>query len=72
MNDKRIIRVFPRRTSATPTDELAYVGLPDFWAEADEILADDGPRLPGAAGAETEAIQWVFGELKALYEFVGQ
>lgn len=37
MSDKRIIRVFPRRTAATPTDELAYCGLPDFWAEADEV-----------------------------------
>ncbi len=34
---KRIIRVFPRRTKATPTDSLAYVGVPDMWAEADEI-----------------------------------
>jgi len=33
----RIIRVFPRRLSATPDDALAYVGPPDFFAEADEI-----------------------------------
>lgn len=33
----RVIRVFPRRTRATPTDELAYVGLPSMFAEADEV-----------------------------------
>jgi hypothetical protein len=34
---RRIIRVFPRRTKATPTDSLAYVGEPDLFAEADEV-----------------------------------
>lgn len=33
----RIARVFPRRTRATPTDELAYVGLPHLYTEADEV-----------------------------------
>ncbi len=33
----RIIRVFPRRTNATPIDSLAYYGLPDLFAEADEV-----------------------------------
>jgi hypothetical protein len=33
----RLIRVFPRRTRATPTDPLAYVGPPDLFAEADEV-----------------------------------
>jgi len=34
----RIIRVFPRRTKATPTDLYAYVGLPDFFVpECDEV-----------------------------------
>jgi len=33
----RIIRVFPRRTKATPTDELAFVGYPTMFAEADEV-----------------------------------
>lgn len=34
----RIIRVFPRRTSLTPTDELAFVGDPPlFRPEADEV-----------------------------------
>jgi hypothetical protein len=33
----RIIRVFPRKTKATPTDALAYFGPPDRLAEADEI-----------------------------------
>lgn len=33
----RIIRVFPRRTKATPVDALAYCGPPDLFAEADVI-----------------------------------
>ncbi len=33
----RLIRVFPRRTKATPDDELAYFGAPDLFAEADEV-----------------------------------
>lgn len=33
----RLIRVFPRKTNATPTDSLAYVGPPDMFAEADEV-----------------------------------
>ena len=33
----RIIRVFPRRTKASPDDELAYFGEPDLFAEADEV-----------------------------------
>ena len=32
-----IIRVFPRKTKATPTDALAYFGPPDRLAEADEV-----------------------------------
>lgn len=34
---KRIIRVFPRRTAATPNDALARIGTPEFWDEADEV-----------------------------------
>jgi hypothetical protein len=37
MSEPRIIRVFPRRTRATPDDALAYIGGPDLFAEADEI-----------------------------------
>jgi len=33
----RIVRVFPRRTRATPDDALAYVGSPDLFAEGDEV-----------------------------------
>jgi hypothetical protein len=33
----RLIRVFPRKTKATPTDALAYFDPPDRHAEADEI-----------------------------------
>lgn len=54
---KRLIRVFPRRTKATPDDRLAYVGPPDMFAEADEIHISvtftwDKPR------AEQLAEQW--------------
>jgi hypothetical protein len=34
---RRLIRVFPRKTKATPVDELVYFGPPDFFAEADEV-----------------------------------
>jgi hypothetical protein len=33
----QIIRVFPRRTKATPTDTMAFVGPPDMFAEADAV-----------------------------------
>ena len=33
----KIIRVFPRRTKATPTDNMAFVGDPSMFAEADEV-----------------------------------
>jgi hypothetical protein len=33
----KIARVFPRRTNATPIDNMAFVGLPDMFVEADEI-----------------------------------
>jgi hypothetical protein len=33
----KIARVFPRRTNATPTDEMAYIGLPDMFTQADEV-----------------------------------
>lgn len=36
----RLIRVFPRRTKATPDDDLAYVGPPDLFAQADEVHID--------------------------------
>lgn len=55
----RLIRVFPRKTKATPTDPLAYFGPPDFFAEADEVHVSvtftyDKPR------AEALAEQWRF------------
>jgi hypothetical protein len=37
MTTPRIIRVFPRKTKATPDDALAYFDVPDALAEADEI-----------------------------------
>jgi hypothetical protein len=33
----KLIRVFPRRTKATPDDALAYFGPPDLFAQADEV-----------------------------------
>ncbi len=33
----RLIRVFPRKTKATPDDRLSYFGPPDLFAEADEV-----------------------------------
>jgi hypothetical protein len=33
----RLIRVFPRKTKASPDDDLAYFGPPDLFAEADEV-----------------------------------
>jgi len=36
--DRPIIRVFPRKTSMTPTDDYAFVGDPPLWRpEADEV-----------------------------------
>jgi len=35
--EMRLIRVFPRRTKATPDDELAYCGPPDLFAQADAV-----------------------------------
>ena len=55
---KRIIRVFPRKTKATPTDGLAAVNrLPDLFDRADEVHVSvaftyDLPR------AEELAAQW--------------
>jgi hypothetical protein len=34
---KRIIRVFPHRTKATPHDPLAVIGEPDMFSEADRV-----------------------------------
>lgn len=53
----RLIRVFPRRTKATPTDDLARFGPPDLLDEADEVhvsvtFKDDKPK------AERLAEQW--------------
>lgn len=53
----RIIRVFPRKTKASPVDSLAYFGPPDLFAAADEIhisvaFTYDKPR------AEWLAEQW--------------
>lgn len=53
----RLIRVFPRRTKASPLDSLAYFGAPDLFAEADEVhisvtFTQDKPK------AEALAEQW--------------
>lgn len=36
----RLVRVFPRRTKASPDDELAFFGPPPFFIEADEVHVD--------------------------------
>ncbi len=56
----RLIRVFPRRTHATPRDELVYCGGPDLFAEADEVHVSvtftwDLPRAEQLAGIWTRA-----------------
>jgi len=33
----KIVRVFPRRTRATPNDDLSFVGSPTLFAEADRV-----------------------------------
>lgn len=53
----RLIRVFPRKTKASPDDELAYFGPPDLFAQADEVhvsvsFTADKPK------AEMLAEQW--------------
>ncbi len=53
----RLIRVFPRKTKASPDDELAYFGPPDLFAQADEVhvsvaFTADKPK------AERLAEQW--------------
>ena len=55
----RLVRVFPRRTKATPNDAPAYFGPPDRFAKADEVHVDctftyDKPT------AERLAEQWRF------------
>ena len=53
----RLIRVFPRKTKASPVDELAYFGPPDLFAEADEVhisVAFTQDKLKAEALAE----QW--------------
>ena len=36
--ERRIIRVFPRRTAATPTDDCVFINNPPmFWPDADEV-----------------------------------
>lgn len=37
---RRLVRVFPRRTRATPDDTLAYFGPPDLFVNADEVHVD--------------------------------
>jgi hypothetical protein len=36
----KLARVFPRKTKATPDDDLAFYGPPDLFAEADEVHVD--------------------------------
>lgn len=55
----RLIRVFPRKTKATPDDVLAYFGPPDFFAQADEVHVSV-TFTQDKAIAEQLAEQWRF------------
>lgn len=55
----RLIRVFPRRTKASPDDSLAYFGPPDLFAEADEVHVSVTFTADRAI-AERMAEQWRF------------
>ena len=50
----KLIRVFPRKTKASPDDNLAYFGPPTMFAEADEVQLCNGSvsgfRLPEPSG----------------------
>lgn len=57
VDGKSLIRVFPRRTKATPNDRAVYCGKPDLFAEAEEVHVSvtftyDKPR------AELLAEEW--------------
>lgn len=52
----RLIRVFPRKTKASPDDPLAYFGPPDLFAEGDAVhvsvlFTEDKPRAERLAEA---------------------
>jgi len=53
----KILRVFPRRTAATPADDRSFIGNPPmFWPEADEVrvsVAFSWDRAEGERLAET-------------------
>lgn len=36
----KLVRVFPRKTQASPDDEMAFFGEPDLFIEADEVHID--------------------------------
>lgn len=59
MSERRLIRVFPRKTKATPDDTLAYFGPPDLFAEADEVHVSVTFTYDKAI-AEDLAEQWRF------------
>lgn len=57
MSEPRIIRVFPRKTKATPDDDLARFGPPDLFDEADEVHVS-AAFTADTAIAERLAEQW--------------
>lgn len=59
MTTARVIRVFPRKTKASPDDALAYFGAPDLFAEADEVHVSVA-FTQDTAIAERLAEQWRF------------
>lgn len=55
----RLARVFPRRTKASPDDELAFFDSPDLLVEADEVHIDV-TFTADKARAEELAEDWRF------------
>ncbi len=54
---RKIIRVFPRKTKASPRDDLAYFGPPDLFSQADEVHVSVA-FSSGIPAAERLAEQW--------------
>ncbi len=54
----RVIRVFPRRTNASPTDGLARFDLPTFWEESADAVHVSVAFDCDRAKAERMAAEW--------------
>lgn len=54
----RIIRVFPRKTKATPDDPLAYVGPPDMFVDQADVVHVSVAFTADKLAAERLAYDW--------------